>query len=100
LAPKFGKANLFIDVDNLLAGQRFDEELAKALAACDVLIAVIGQHWMELLKAKITSGGRDPAGLQNLVAAMRTRGYGERLIEKICFRNWLRVLGQTWEKPD
>jgi hypothetical protein len=28
---------------------------------------------------------------------MRTRGYGERLIEKICFRNWLRVLGQTWE---
>ena len=31
LAGKFGKANLFIDVDDLLAGQRFDEELAKAL---------------------------------------------------------------------
>ena len=33
---------------------------------------------------------------------MRTRDYGELLIEKLCFRNWLRVLGQTWEKarPD
>jgi hypothetical protein len=56
---RFGKANLFIDVDSLLAGQRFDKELAKALAACDVLIAVIGQRWMELLKAKITSGERE-----------------------------------------
>ncbi len=36
------------------------------------------------------------AGLQNLVLAMRTRGFGEPLIEKICFRNWLRVLGRTW----
>jgi hypothetical protein len=59
LASRFGKANLFIDVDSLYAGQRFDEELATALAACDVLIAVIGQRWMDLLKAKITSGERD-----------------------------------------
>jgi membrane dipeptidase len=36
------------------------------------------------------------AGLQNLVRAMRKRGFGERLIEKLCFRNWLRVLGRTW----
>ena len=41
LASKFGKANVFMDVDNLLVGQRFDIELAKALDACDVLIAVI-----------------------------------------------------------
>ena len=27
---------------------------------------------------------------------MRTRGYDEPLIEKLCFKNWLRVLGQTW----
>ena len=36
------------------------------------------------------------ACLQNLVAAMRTRGFGEPLIEKVCFRNWLRVLDRTW----
>ncbi len=36
------------------------------------------------------------AGLQILVQAMRQRGFGEPLIEKLCFRNWLRVLGRTW----
>jgi membrane dipeptidase len=36
------------------------------------------------------------AGLPNLVAEMRDRQYGEALIEKICFRNWLRVLKRTW----
>jgi membrane dipeptidase len=36
------------------------------------------------------------AGLQNLVQAMRDRGFKKPLIEKLCFRNWLRVLGRTW----
>jgi membrane dipeptidase len=46
--------------------------------------------------AKIPAGIENAAGLQNLVEVMRTRDYGEPLIEKICFRNWLRVLAQTW----
>ena len=52
LAGKFGKANVFMDVDDLLAGQRFDEELAKALTQCDVLIAVIGPRWIELMRCR------------------------------------------------
>ena len=28
--------------------------------------------------------------------ALRARGYGQPLIEKLCFRNWLRVLQRTW----
>src|SRR5262245_59897038 len=59
LAHKFGKSNVFLDVDNLLAGQRFDRELDKALARCDVLVAVIGSRWMELLTAKGSDGERD-----------------------------------------
>ena len=46
--------------------------------------------------AKVPAGVGNAAGLQNLVEIMRRRGYGERLIEKLCHRNWLRVLGQTW----
>lgn len=46
--------------------------------------------------ARIPAGIGNAAGLQNLVEIMRTRGFGEPLIEKLCFRNWLRVLGQTW----
>ena len=37
------------------------------------------------------------AGLQKLVQALRKRGFGQKLIEKLCFRNWLRVLRKTWE---
>jgi membrane dipeptidase len=36
------------------------------------------------------------AGLPVLVEALRARGYRKRLIEKLCYRNWLRVLEQTW----
>ena len=37
------------------------------------------------------------AGLQKLARAMRKRGFGEPLVEKVCYRNWLRVLRRTWE---
>jgi membrane dipeptidase len=46
--------------------------------------------------ARIPAGIGNAAGLQNLVEVMRARGFGEPLIEKVCFKNWLRVLGQTW----
>ncbi|MGE0629435.1 MAG: toll/interleukin-1 receptor domain-containing protein, partial [Hyphomicrobiaceae bacterium] len=59
LSSRFGKSSIFMDVDNLLAGQRFDEELARALASCDVFIAVIGPRWMEQLKAREGTGERD-----------------------------------------
>ncbi len=36
------------------------------------------------------------AGGQNLIQAMREHGYGQELIEKIAYRNWLRVLEKTW----
>ena len=59
LVSTFGKANVFMDIDNLLAGQRFDRELEKALSQCDVLIAVIGPRWMKLLSGHTRSGERD-----------------------------------------
>lgn len=37
----------------------------------------------------------DVAGLPHLVAAMRAAGYGDDLIDAICYRNWLSVLGRT-----
>jgi membrane dipeptidase len=48
--------------------------------------------------AKMPSGLDNAAGLQNLVGAMRTHGFDQPLIEKVCFKNWLRVLGQTWRE--
>jgi TPR repeat protein len=59
LGRSFGEASVFMDVDRVLAGQRFDRELDKALSRCDVLIAVIGSRWMELLSEHAGSSKRD-----------------------------------------
>jgi formylglycine-generating enzyme required for sulfatase activity len=59
LADAFGAANVFMDVDNLLPGERFDLKLQEALAETDVFLAVIGARWSELLAARTDSGERD-----------------------------------------
>ena len=59
LAQSFGAANVFMDVDNLLPGERFDLKLKEALAGTDVFLAVIGARWLDLLEARAESGERD-----------------------------------------
>jgi len=59
LANVFGASNVFMDVDNLQPGQRFDLELAKALAQCDVFLVVIGPRWGALLEERARSMARD-----------------------------------------
>ena len=39
----------------------------------------------------------DIAGLPALREAMAAHGFGAELIERICWRNWMRVLRQTWK---
>jgi membrane dipeptidase len=46
--------------------------------------------------AMIPKGLGNAAGLPVLVEAMRTRGFKTPLIEKLCYKNWLRVLERTW----
>jgi hypothetical protein len=72
LAHRFGKSNLFMDVDDLLAGLKFDHELAKALASCDVFIAIIGARWTDLLQSRSKSGDRD--FVQEEIAGAIARG--------------------------
>jgi formylglycine-generating enzyme required for sulfatase activity len=59
LAAVFGQANVFMDVENLVAGQRFDMALNKELAQCDVLLAMIGPRWLDLLKERQASTDGD-----------------------------------------
>lgn len=59
LAAEFGPGSVFMDVDNLVAGQRFDQELRRALAACDIFIAIIGPRWQGILKERLQASGRD-----------------------------------------
>jgi hypothetical protein len=71
LRMRFDEANLFMDVDTLLGGQRFEEQLNKAVSVCDVFIAVIGSRWMELLEAKSANGERDYVKDEVAVALQR-----------------------------
>jgi phosphonate transport system permease protein len=52
LSARFGRRHVFFDVDSLLPGGLFDEALNNALDDTDVLIAVIGPRWKELLTSR------------------------------------------------
>jgi formylglycine-generating enzyme required for sulfatase activity len=59
LAAKFGEANVFMDIDKLRPGERFDLKLAEALNDCDILLAVIGPRWAQLMKERMANGEFD-----------------------------------------
>ncbi|MEZ4632024.1 MAG: dipeptidase [Deinococcales bacterium] len=40
---------------------------------------------------------KDAAGLPKLIAALAEAGFDQMALEKIAYKNWLRVLGQTWK---
>jgi hypothetical protein len=44
LDQSFGSDNVFMDINDIRAGQDFVRALNEALDACDVLLAVIGPH--------------------------------------------------------
>jgi hypothetical protein len=74
--------NVFMDIDDLKPGQRFDQALANALKACTVFLAVIGARWCDLAYARAqwgantTTCGDSPdwtpaATIQGSIAATR-----------------------------
>ncbi|MEQ8396528.1 dipeptidase [Thalassobaculum sp.] len=77
-----------------------DTGLDVMLQHMDHLIERLGEDGVALGSdfdgATIPSEIKDAAGLPNLVAAMRAHGYGEPLMRKLCWENWVGVLERTW----
>jgi hypothetical protein len=46
LVDRFGEGQVFIDVDTIEPGVDFAEEISRAVAACKVLLAIIGPAWL------------------------------------------------------
>jgi WD40 repeat protein len=46
LSARYGESNVFMDVDTILPGEDFHEVLGSSVAACDVLVALIGRDWL------------------------------------------------------
>ena len=55
LAARYGTERVFMDIDAIPLGSEFAETINRAVASCDVLIALIGRDWLE---AKDADGHR------------------------------------------
>jgi hypothetical protein len=52
LAGRFGGDNVFLDARNLEPGMEWLEEIRSNRDSCNVLLSLIGPHWMSSLKAR------------------------------------------------
>ena len=69
LSARFASHKIFIDVNSLAPGVDFVEDLEQTAAACDVLIAVIGKHYLISSDAKPRRRLNDPKDFVRLEIA-------------------------------
>jgi TIR domain len=55
LRSRFGRSNVFIDVDSILPGVDFEEKITHTLARCQVTFVLIGPGWAA---SRLPDGGR------------------------------------------
>lgn len=48
LADRFGAEQIFKDVDSIELGDDFVETITNAVGSCDILLALIGQQWLDI----------------------------------------------------
>jgi ferredoxin len=64
LAERYGRQEMFMDVDNIQPGLDFVEAIRKAVRSCDVFILLIGKRWRpQRLRAP-----RDPVRIEIMTA--------------------------------
>jgi TIR domain len=66
LADRFGEAQVFIDVVTMEPGVDFAAEISRAVAACQVLLAVIGPGWLTAPGERGTRRLDDPGDIVRL----------------------------------
>jgi membrane dipeptidase len=83
--------------------RRPDTPPEEMLRHLDRLIETLGEDGVALGSdfdgATMPQDIGDAAGLPALVEAMYRHGYGEELVQNICWRNWLSMLARVWASP-
>jgi TIR domain len=75
LIDRFGQDQVFIDVDTIEPGVDFAEEISRAVAACRVLLAIIGTDWLTVVDGQGRRRLDDPDDFVRLeVGAALDRG--------------------------
>jgi len=59
LSTVFGADRVFMDVDDVAPGQEFARVIGNTIAACDVLLVVIGPGWLETLRERSDAQQQD-----------------------------------------
>jgi len=76
-----------------------DTDLQLMVRQLDYLVARLGETRVgfgsDFDGAVVPAAIGDIAGTQALVGALAAAGYGAELIERLCWRNWVEVLGRT-----
>jgi hypothetical protein len=61
LISTYGEDSVFFDVDSIPTGINFHDRISKAISACDVVVAIIGPHWIGKLEGEMASRLANPA---------------------------------------
>lgn len=90
-------ASAFLRSDGQMKG---DVPLEQMMRHLDHLIGILGEDRVgfgsDFDGALVPNEITDCAGLPALRTAMRAHGVDEALMERLCWRNWMRVLRKTW----
>jgi len=60
LADRFGRGQIFKDIDSIQLGDDFVEVITTAVGSCDVLLALIGEQWLTITDEQGTARLDDP----------------------------------------
>ncbi len=60
LAERFGPERIFKDVDSIELGDDFVETITNAVGSCDILLALVGQEWLDIAGSNGTRRLDDP----------------------------------------
>ncbi len=63
LSQRFGRSNIFMDIDSIRPGVDFAEAIDNAVSSCKVLLAIIGPRWIDALDEHGRRRLNDPADL-------------------------------------
>jgi TIR domain len=56
LTARFGGDRVFMDIQDIHPGQNFATSIDETIATCDCVVAVIGPHWLEMVRQRAQAG--------------------------------------------
>jgi hypothetical protein len=78
---RYGRSNVFMDFDNIPPFTLFADYIRDRVRECDVLIAIIGPRWLELLREKTLDPANDYVRVEIQLALEE-----KKLIAPICIK--------------